>query len=80
MTGSEPGPGLAEAMTRSGLTFEELWYGVVAMGSDLTAIEVEAYVLGVLVPSAHVHNVIAQALNEHALAHGGDHPVPYRDI
>jgi hypothetical protein len=80
MISSEPGHGLAEGMRQSRMTFEDLWYGVVAMGSDLTALEVEAYVLGVLVPSPHVHNVIAQALNEHTLAQGGDHPVPYHDL
>jgi hypothetical protein len=40
---------------------------------------VEAYVLGVLRPDSHQHNLLAQALNEHFLELGADHPVAYAE-
>lgn len=42
-------------------------------------LELEAYVLGLLVPDDFQHNLIAQALNEYFIDVGQDHPVGYRD-
>ena len=42
--------------------------------------EVEAYVLGLLVSDPLTHNLIAQALNEHFIDQGDDHPVAYIDV
>ena len=77
MTGPEPGLSLADGMSRSGMTFDELWLRQLAVGGDAASLEVEAYVLGLLVPDPHQHNLIAQALNECFIDHGGDHPVDY---
>jgi hypothetical protein len=42
-----------------------------------TGFDVEAFLYGVLAPSDHDHDVIAQALNERFAELGGNHPVPY---
>jgi len=62
---------------RSGLSYQELWLRQVAVGGDADGIELEAYVLGLLRLDPHQHNLIAQALNEHFLDQGQDHPTPY---
>lgn len=68
---------LEEGMSQLALTFEELWLLQVALGASAGCMEVEAYVLGLLVPDPHQHNVIAQALNECFMERGKDHPVEY---
>ena len=44
-----------------------------------TAFEVEAFLFGILVPSAHDHDLLAQALNDRFVELGGNHPVPYSE-
>lgn len=68
---------LAEGMALSMLTFDELWLRQVSVGGTAGTLEVEAYVLGVLRPDRHSHDVIAQALNEHFLDLGAVYPVDY---
>lgn len=68
---------LPDGMDLSGMSYDQLWLRQVAIGGDLGALEVEAYVLGLLPPDAHHHNLIAQALNEHFLDRGENHPVGY---
>lgn len=68
---------LAAGMALSRLTFAELWLRQVSVGGVAGALEVEAYVLGVLLPDRHSHDVIAQALNEHFLDVGMVYPVDY---
>jgi hypothetical protein len=51
----------------------------VAVGGDASPLELEAYLLGLLAIDPHQHDVIAQALNEHFLDCGQDHPVPYSE-
>jgi hypothetical protein len=41
---------------------------------------VEAYVLGLLSADSYQHNLIAQALNEHFIELGKNHPVGYREV
>lgn len=71
------GLGLAEGMALSRLTFEDLWLLQVAIGGTAGQVEVEAYVLGVLDPDEHSHDVIAQAMNEHFLDAGQAYSVSY---
>lgn len=71
------GLGLAEGMTRSLLSFHELWLRQVSVGGTAGVLEVEAYVLGILLADRHSHDVIAQALNEHFLDSGELFPVEY---
>jgi hypothetical protein len=71
------GLGLAEGMALSRLTFEDLWLLQVSVGGTAGQLEVEAYVLGMLNPDEHSHDVIAQAMNEHFLDEGQAYPVSY---
>jgi hypothetical protein len=70
---------LEAGLTRSGLSYQELWWRQVAVGGDASPLELEAYLLGLLSIDPHQHDVIAQALNEHFLDCGEDHPVPYSE-
>ena len=79
MTATEPGVSLAEGMRLSGMTFPELWVRHIAVSGTLGELELEAYVLGLLVPDDYQHNLIAQALNEYFMELGQNHPVGYRD-
>jgi hypothetical protein len=74
---AEDGLTLQEGMAQSELNFEELWLLQLAVGGDAGRLEVEAYVLGLLVADPHQHDLIAQALNECFLDRGMDHPVDY---
>jgi hypothetical protein len=61
----------------AGLSQGELWMRYFEMGGMSTAFELEAFLLGVLVPTPYDHDVIAHALNERFSEMGGDHPVAY---
>ena len=70
---------LFDGVAASGMTVNEVWLGQIGVGGVAAKIEVEAYVLGLLEPSDHQHDVLAQAINEHFIAQGRDHPVAYSD-
>jgi hypothetical protein len=78
MTAQGSGLSLAEGLWLTELNAEQLWLDYVALGGDAGQLEVEAYTLGILDPGPYQHNLIAQVLNEHVMASGGDHPVAYR--
>jgi hypothetical protein len=71
---------LESGFARSGLSYRELWWRQLCVGGDASSLELEAYLLGLLRLSPHQHDLIAQALNEHFLDLGEDHPVPYSDL
>jgi hypothetical protein len=79
VTSTESGMSLLDGMQLSGMTFPELWLGYVSVSGTIGELELEAYVLGLLVPDSYQHNLIAQALNEYFMEQGQDHPVAYRD-
>lgn len=60
------------------LPIHKLWLRYFALGGMSTALEIEAYLLGALVPSAHEHDMIAVALNERFMELGRCPPIPYR--
>ncbi len=62
-----------------GLSLGELWFRYFELGGMSTALEVEAYLYGALIPTSHDSDVIAAALNERFAELGGDHPIPYSD-
>jgi hypothetical protein len=62
-----------------GLSLGELWFRYFELGGMSTALEVEAYLYGALIPTPHDGDVIAAALNERFAELGGDHPIPYSD-
>jgi hypothetical protein len=80
MTSEDPGLSLEEGLSLTGMTVDELWLRQLTLGGNASPLEVEAYVLGLLVADPYQHNLLAQALNEWALEHGGDHPVGYWHI
>ena len=47
------------------------------LGGMSTGFELETFLYGLVVPTAHDHDVIAHALNERFTELGGDHPVAY---
>jgi hypothetical protein len=61
----------------AGLSHGELWLRYFELGGMSTGFDLEAYLFGMLSPSAHDHDVIAHALNERFSELGGDHPVAY---
>lgn len=68
---------LERARRKVGMSIDDLWMRYFALGGMSTALEIEAYLLGALLPADHDHDVIAVALNERFSELGGDHPVPY---
>ncbi len=74
---SEPLEPLEQARRDVGLSVDDLWMRYFALGGMSTALEVEAYLFGALVPAPRDHDVLAVALNERFSELGGDHPVPY---
>jgi hypothetical protein len=59
------------------LSNDELWLRYFELGGMSTGVDFEAFLLGILQPSIHDHDVIAHALNERFVELGGNHPVPY---
>jgi hypothetical protein len=65
----------------AGLSHGELWFRSFELGGMSTGLELEAFLYGILQPSAHDHDVIAQAINERFVELGKNHPVAYsRDL
>ena len=64
---------------QAGLSHGELWLRYFELGGMSTALQVEAFLYGVLEPSVHDHDIVAHALNERFVELGGNHPVPYAD-
>jgi hypothetical protein len=62
---------------KAGLSHGELWLRYFELGGMSTGFELEAFLYGMLSPSAHDHDVIAHAINERFAELGGDHPVAY---
>ena len=79
MTAEPPGLSLYDGMRQAGMSFEDVWLAQISVGGNADAMAVEAYVLGLLTPDRHQHNLIAQAINEHFIDRGADHPVAYAD-
>jgi putative hemolysin len=63
----------------AGLSHSDLWLRYFELGGMSNAMEWEAFLYGVLQPSAHDREVIAQALNERFVELGGNHPVPHSE-
>jgi hypothetical protein len=70
---------LERARRDTGLTMTELWFRYFALGGMSTALEVDAFLYGALVATAHNRDLLAVALNERYSELGLDHPIPYSD-
>jgi hypothetical protein len=68
---------LARACADAGLSHDELWMRYFELGGMSTALQVDAYLYGALVPTVHNHDLLAHALNERFVELGGNHPVAY---
>lgn len=58
------GAKLAEVIDYWKLSLDGVWLHSVSLGSDLSELEIDAYLHGVLGLSGHQHDIIAQAVNE----------------
>jgi hypothetical protein len=79
MTDEAPVDVLDKFRQSAELTHGDLWIRYFGLGGMSTGLQVEAFLYGVLEPTSHDHDVIAQALNERFVEMGGNHPVPYRE-
>jgi len=68
---------LDEARLELGLSQGDLWFHYFELGGMSSAIDVEAFLAGILEPSDHDHDLIAHALNELFTELGQNHPIPY---
>jgi hypothetical protein len=55
---------LKDELDRSGMSSDELHMRYFAIGGQRTALEVEAFVYGAMLPDSYEHDLIAQALND----------------
>ena len=63
----------------AGLSHDELWLRYFELGGMSSGLDLEMYLCGMAVPTAHDHDLIAAALNERFVEMGGNHFVPYSD-
>ena len=61
------------------LSVSDLWLRYFELGGMGTALELEAYLCGALMPSPHEYDVLAHTLNERFFEIGGTYPIPYSD-
>ena len=61
----------------AGLSYGDLWLRYFELGGMSTALELQAFCYGALLPSDHDHDVIAHAINERFVELGRSHPVAY---
>lgn len=80
MSSTSTGFSLSEGWDLSGLTLTELWLRYLAIGGTASPARLAAYAHGLLRPDSYQHNMIAQAINEHFIDRGEDHPVSYQNI
>jgi len=68
---------LRAGLALSGLDVRALWVSYLGLGGTMSLGEVVDTFRGLREVSAHEHDMLAQALNDHFTAHGHDHPVAY---
>lgn len=76
---NQPDTALDDARKNAGLSQAELWERYFELGGMAMPLELEAYLFGVVTPSAHDHEVLVHALNERFTELGHNHPVPHSD-
>lgn len=62
------------------LSIEELWLRCFELGAMFTELQLEGFLCGALPTTAHEHNLLALALNEHFSDVGVRELVPYIEI
>jgi len=64
---------------RIGVDLADLWLSYFGLGGEAKPDEMQAYLRGAITFSTREHNVLAQAINDHSIDMGLDHPAPYAD-
>ncbi len=64
----------------AGLSRADLWLRYFELGGMAMPHEVEAFLVGSVIPSAHDHEVLVHALNERFSELGRNHPVPHDEL
>lgn len=78
---SDPASASLDQVRRDlGLSHDELWLRYFGLGGMSNALEVEGFLYGALVATAHDYNIVALALNERSAEVGADHSVAYREV
>jgi hypothetical protein len=70
---------LRAGLALSDLDFDQLWAGYLGLGGAMSPAELHAAMSGEREISDHEHDTVAQALNDHFVVKGQDHPVSYSD-
>lgn len=63
----------------SDLDLDQLWAGYLGLGGALSVGQLREVLAGEREISDHEHDTVAQALNDHFVVKGQDHPVSYSD-
>ena len=74
-----PTDAMDRARQDAGLSHDELWLRYFALGGMTESLELEAYLLGALRPTAHDRVLLVHALHERFLELGSECPIPYSD-
>ncbi len=69
---------IADGRRRLGMSTMALWIGYFEVGGNGTVADVQQWLAGERVPSDRDHDFLAQALNDHFVERGLDHPMEYR--
>ena len=64
---------------RIGLDIAGLWLRYFGLGGAAKPDDMQAYLRGAITFSTREHDVLAQAINDHSIDLGLDHPAPYAD-
>jgi hypothetical protein len=79
MMRNQPSDMLDRARQDARLSISALWLRYFELGGMGTALELEAYLCGALMPSPHEYDVLAHTLNERFYEIAGNYPIPYSD-
>jgi hypothetical protein len=70
---------LAAGLILAGLSIEQLGVDALTLDGALSGPQTAAVLAGNRRCTAHEHDVLAQAINDHLVGRGGDHTVRYSD-
>jgi hypothetical protein len=70
---------LRAGLALSGISIPALWGSYLGVGGTMSLDHLVDTLRGTQEVSDHEHDMVAQALNDHLLDHGLNHPVPYAD-
>ena len=73
------GEDLEAVRRRLGVDLADVWLAYFGLGGTATAAVIEGYLRGADDLDRLQHDILAQAINEHAMDKGMDHPAPYAE-